>query len=478
MRLSISSSLSSRLFDSTFRRSAAARPMKSLILLACAAVAAAQSLAIRNVSVLDMTGAPVRAAATVLVSGSKIAAVGKRIPIPAGAQIVDGTGKFLIPGLWDMHVHLWEQDPMLALYVVHGVTGVRDMGSDFRLTKKWRDEVAAGKRIGPRIMTSGSPLDGRDEPGSKIRSLRITNPEQARSAVDGLDESGVDFINVLSAVDKDSYDSLAQRARMRRLPLAGHVPDYVALDSAVDARQKSMEHLFGVPLACSPLEPTLRSAYTRAVAKGDRVELEQVRRRITETFSVPVAESLFRRLSMFGVWQCPTLSMLKRTALPDVPESDSEGRLRYVPASVRAGWKHPTASSKGADTGQLHDGRSSYELSMRIVGMMARSGVGLLAGTDTGNAHVVPGWALHQELALLVAAGLTSQQALASATVNAARYFGDESSGTIERGKKADLILLRANPLLDIRNTEKISAVVLGGKLLGRNQLDAMLAAQ
>lgn len=406
-----------------------ARPI--LIALACGALLDSQTIVVRNVTLIDMVGTVRRPHTTVVITDGKISAAGEAIRTPAGAQVIDGSGKYLIPGLWDMHVHLRETNPALSAYVAHGITGIRDMGSPFQRTKKLREEIAAGKRIGPRIYTSGSPLEGSVETAEKLPLLRIATPEQARNAVETLNGDGVDFITVLSSVGRDQYESLAQHARVRRIPFAGNVPEDVPVDAAIDLRQRSMEHLSGVVLACSPLDLTLRPQRIKALLERNAVGVALADRRAADTFSETVAARLFRRMALFEVAQCPTLSTLERTALQ-----------------------------------------------LKIVRLMSDAGVLLLAGTDTGENNGVPGAALHNELALLVSAGLTPLQALRTATVNPARYFGNEATyGTIARGKVADLVLLSADPLADIRNTKKIVGVILRGRYLDRKRLDALAAS-
>jgi imidazolonepropionase-like amidohydrolase len=389
------------------------------------------NLAIRDVGVVDVATGRVRKA-TVLIQGKTIAAVGN-IRIPARTQIVDGRGKYVIPGLWDMHVHLWEKQHVLPHYVANGVTGIRDMGSDFQRTEKWRGDVEAGVIVGPRIVTSGSAVDGPASSPAKLPVIQAATPQEARDAADKLYMQGVDFLNVMSTLSEDAYLALAQRARLRRISFAGHVPDAVSVWDAVNARQKSMEHLFGVALACSSQESVLRMYRKEAILKGDNGELDRIRIRAYETFSPPLAMELFRRMARYGVFQTPTLIQLRL--------------------------------------------KQEYQRQAQIVELMARAGVDLLAGTDTGDPHVLPGSALHEELRLLVEAGLTPAEALRTATINPARFFGiDATNGTVDKGRRADLVLLHANPLEDIQNTQRISAVVLKGKFFDRKQLDRLMA--
>jgi hypothetical protein len=276
-----------------------------LILLAVTAVSFAQTLAIRNASVIDVTTGTARRG-NIVIAGSKITAVGPAARIPARTKVINGTGKFVIPGLWDMHVHLWESEPMLDLYTAYGVTAVRDMGSDYRRTRRWAKESFAG--TGPRVFTPGSPVDGVNSQAAKFPVIRVITPEDGRRATDSLDTQGADFIMVLSTVPRDAYFALAQRARVRRAIFGGHVPDSVSIREAIDSRQKSMEHLFGLALACSSEEDDLRKRWLDAIIHNDNQALRDIRERTYATFSEYKATELFSRMARYGVWQVPTLT--------------------------------------------------------------------------------------------------------------------------------------------------------------------------
>jgi imidazolonepropionase-like amidohydrolase len=386
--------------------------------------------------------------------------------VPKGARVIDGKGKYLIPGLWDMHVHLWDRQPMLNLYLAAGVTGIRDMGSDPTRTLALRRDIEAGKIPGPRIVTSGPLVDG---PGSGITQapvIQAENANEGRAAADTIDDAGHDFIKVLSRLSVDAYQALAQRARVRRAIFAGHVPESVSVWEAVDARQKSQEHLFGMALACSYDETRLRRQRLEAIAKKDYEALRDIRDRTYATFSASQCRELFRKMARYGVWQTPTLTLRKRLSLMDLERLAAETQLRLVPNDVRSGWKDPREDLKRATPEQLKNFTEDYEFHRNLTVMMQRAGVGLLAGTDTGDSYVVPGFSLHDELEYLVEAGLTPLEALNTATINAARYLDREKTeGTVERGKRADLVLLDADPLADIRNTRKIALVIVNGRL-------------
>jgi Imidazolonepropionase and related amidohydrolases len=319
-------------------------------------------------------------------------------------------------------------------------------------------------------------VDGPQEQPTKLKPIRVSTPEAARNAADTLDIQEVDFIKVLSTLSRDAYLSLAQRARLLRVPFAGHVPESVSVLEAIEERQRSMEHMLGLLLACSPDETELRDQRAEAIRKQDGPALRKIREKTLETFSEARAVEIFRRFARFSVWQTPTLTMRRRLAFIGLDELVKDPRLKYIPAGIRKTWDDPRQDRDQSSPEALDYAKRYFEKHVQLVGMMKRNGVDLLAGTDTGDPYVLPGFALHDELALLVRAGLTPLEALQTATRNPARFFGIEAkNGTIQTGKVADLVLLSANPLADIHNTSRIEAVVLRGRLLPRGKLDELL---
>jgi hypothetical protein len=447
-----------------------------LYLLATAVAAIAQTTAIRNITIVEVnTGTSKRG--NIVVKASRIMAAGPSARIPPKAKIIDGKGKFAIPGLWDMHVHLWESEPMFDLYTAHGVTGIRDMGSMYKRTRTWAKTALAG--TGPRVFTGGAPVDGMLSDEAKYPVVRAAGPVDGRRAADSLDTEGVDFISVLSTLPRDAYLALAQRARVRRAVFSGNVPESVSVAEAVDSRQRSMEHLFGIALACSSEEAALRDRHAEAIVRKDSAAIREIRDRTYETFSESKAVELFRRMARYGVFQAPTLTFRRRLALIGLDQLADDSRARSVPKTVRQTWIDPRLALKDVPSETLERLQADYDFHRRIVGLMNRYGVELLAGTETGDAFVVPGAALHDELALLVDAGLTPAEALRAATTNAARYFNLElTHGSISPKKTADLVILDADPLADIRNTRRIRAVMVRGKLLDWKRLDAMVASR
>lgn len=447
-------------------------------------------LAITHVTVIDATGVPPQSDMTVLVAGHRIVAVGlsQSVHVPSDAQIVDGGGKYLVPGLVDSHVHLTGAgEPngsrrfFLPLLLANGITTVRDMGGYLESLTPLRKEISREKMLGPQIFFAGPYLDG--SPPSFQPSLVVSNGAEAREDVHRLVQQGVDFIKVQSILGREAYFAIAEAAGREHISFVGHVPDRVTAAEASDAGQKSIEHLTGVLRACSSDEPRLMREQFDAGPKNATPESSHARemaweRELLATYSDERAASLIAKFVRNRTWQAPTLILLRNDAYPG-RETDSAGDalLKFVPRGIAEKWKRVRLIQD-----QLFRA-SDFELrekllaqSMRVVAQMQSSGVPILAGTDSAAPYIIPGFALHQELTLLVKAGLSPMQALQAATKNPADFLGKlQTEGTIGVGKTADLLLLDANPLEDIHNTQKIQAVILRGKLLERKDLDALL---
>jgi imidazolonepropionase-like amidohydrolase len=432
--------------------------MSSVLLLLLASLQSAppaEVVAITRVAVIDASDSTPRPEQTVVIRGNRIVAVGpaRSVAVPHGARVVDGRGKFLVPGFWDMHVHTTVPGgrDLLGLYLANGVTGVRDMADEWTELSAWRREIRAGRLTGPRIVASGPYLEGGDVP---IPHLLARTTEEARAGVDSLIALGVDFVKVHSQLRPETYFAIARRARERGIPFAGHVPRTVGALAASDSGQRSIEHLLAIPAPCSPAD---------SIALAPRFPVQAALGRCS---SASLAE-LYERLVRNGTWITPTFTAQYEVAIwpgRDVP-GDAFGR--FLPDTLRryvAGiFPMPAGVPAGADS----VGRAMLAKRMQQVAAMHRAGVRVLAGTDAPLRNSPPGFGLHEELRLLVQGGLTPREALRAATLAPAEYLGlADSLGTVAPGKLADLILLDADPLADIRNTRRISMVVADGRLL------------
>jgi imidazolonepropionase-like amidohydrolase len=448
----------------------------ALLSAICVAQSAAHNLLyIDDVTVIDATGAPAQSHRTIVVRDDRIeqiagasAATGKTAP----GTHVDGRGKFLIPGLWDMHVHMvfgdWfprGKEITLPLFIVNGITGVRDMGSELEVLQQWRKEITAGTLIGPRMVISGPMLDG---PQPRFpSSVAIATPEDGRRAVDDLKRRGADFIKLQSLIPRDAVFAIADEARKQDIPFVGHVPDAVRASEASNAGQKSFEHLIGIFEGSSPLEDEFLKG-----SKGPG--------KFLSTYDPTRAATLFALLAKNHTWQCPTLVWERGGNLIDETDFAHDTRAKHVPASWKDGtWRRFTEQIVHEfNTDDLATRKRFVEKELEVVNAMHRTGIPFLAGTDTPpGVYIFPGFSLHEELQRFVAAGFTPMEALQTATLNPAKFLGlEDRLGTIEQGKLADLVLVDANPLDDIRNTQKIAAVIVNGRYLSRADLDKMLA--
>ncbi|MBI2838067.1 MAG: amidohydrolase family protein [Acidobacteria bacterium] len=462
---------------------------------------AALSLVITNVTLIDGTGAPPRSGMTVVFQNGRVAAIGamRDIEIPASSQRVDGAGKFLIPGLWDMHVHLANQpdsrltlEIMAPLFVAHGIVGVRDMGSDFAVVQDLRAKIAASTIVGPRIISPGPMIDGPQEPYPAI--CPVSTESEARQAVRTLAARGVDFIKVQALLSPPAWRAVLDESVAVGLPGMGHVPETVSAADIPASAQRTIEHVSpalpgdaAIFLACSSVEAELRAEMLsiRQAAESATPDIDALRQRqrplqerMLDTYDPARAEALFRRMRERGTVSVPTLiwSSTFRPGSADDPRPSLP--LQFIPQPVRDQWTERWKAFVTAATPEaLARHRKFAARSLELVGAMKRAGVTILAGSDSMDAHVLPGVSLHQELELLVKAGLSPLEAIQSATCNGARLLGKlDQWSTLEVGKSADAVLLDADPLADIRNTRRIAAVVVGGALLDRPRLDSILA--
>jgi imidazolonepropionase-like amidohydrolase len=454
-----------------------------LLLLARTASApdtgAAAPLAFTHVTVIDPASGAVRRDMTVLVEGSRISGVRPDsatgiVALPANSREIDARGKFLIPGLWDMHVHAlfgdWVpggREVILPLLLANGITGARDMGSDLEPILQAREATARGPWIGPRLVVSGPMLDG---PKPQFpASIAVATPEDGRRAVAMLQGRGVDFIKLQSLVPREAYFAIADECRRRGMTFVGHVPDAIRASEASNAGQKSFEHLIGV------FEGSTPAAFEDELLKGPKGPAK-----FLAGYDAGREAELIALLAKNRTWQCPTLLWEYGGWLVDVVDVTKYPELRYAPAA----WREKTWPRFKSDmvksyiTDPLPVRQKWVEHELGIVARLHEAGVPMLAGTDAPpGVGVVPGMSLHRELARFVAAGLSPLEALQTATINPATFLDKTKDfGSVDAGKTADLVLLDANPLDDIANTTKIAAVVANGRLFTRADLDRILS--
>lgn len=424
-----------------------------------------------DVAVVPMDTPRVLTGQTVLVKADRIVSIGPvgAVPIDAGVTVIDGAGRFLLPGLSDMHVHVWDEHE-LPLYVANGVTTVRNMWGESS-TLAMRTRVAAGEIPGPTIVTAGPIIDG-VPPIWQGSTVATTAAGGERLALEHK-AAGYDFIKVYSNLAPAVFDAIAATATAQGIAFAGHVPRSVPLEHALRSGMASIEHLTGYT------EATLKEGVS--LGEGPRSqERFEIGRRLaartlshSEVFDDEKRRALARLTALTGVWNTPTLIVRKNAGLTRAMAEAALQRpeLQFLSPSVQRGWQPPRRSDEDQRALQ-----SFFENEVATVTELHRAGARLLAGTDAPNPHVLHGFAIHEELALLVQAGLTPFEAIATATVNPARFFGSPAElGSVRQGARADLILLEANPLVDVSNLKRRVGVMLRGRWLPEAELQGML---
>jgi len=446
--------------------------------LACTAVVQAMPLpqrkviAITQVTVIDVEHGRSVGSQTVLIEDGRIVSItaSRNARIPPAAQRVDGRGHFLIPGLVDMHVHLFNlsshrppNDWSFPLYVANGITGVREMRGDvasMQWVNRWRKSFNDGELAAPRILAAGIAVYG-------------ASPQDAAHQVDAAADAGADFIKVFSEIPASHWRAVLAAAKARSLPVVGHVPAGVSFLAAATAGQRSDEHLMQAYEACSSIENQLLEdrrglAGDTLTARRDAQEMQTLK-----AFDPETCRKVARAVAVTGQVQVPTLVLADEDLLAQNGSPSADPRWRYLRADEHPRWEQFLSGYTAQDAALA---KLRGPVAQQIVSIMHQAGVPFMAGTDSPMPGVYPGFALHDELELLVESGLTAREALYSATLEPAKFLGmADTSGSVDVGKRADLVLLDADPTRDIHNARRINALVLDGRLLRRADLDALL---
>ena len=457
------------------------------MLLASAAPAPPQAAdtIVRHVTVIDVEHAKAQRNQAIVLRGNSIVAVGRDATVAKqwrATASVEGRGKFMIPGLWDMHVHfgggpdlIAENEALLPLYVAHGITTIRDCSGDLPdQVLAWRKAIADGTLFGPRLLTSGAKIEGL-KPVWK-GTIEVGSRRDVDAAIARLQRDRVDFVKITdSTLDPQLFLYALGRAKAGGLRTSGHIPLALTVRQAIDAGISSIEHIDYAFKAGVKNEATIAADF--AAKRIDRVEAN---RRIDAGFDAATAMAAYRLFAQRGVFVTPTLNGSRILAYLDREKHANDPYLAYIGPKLRKTYDWRIERAAKADAAGIAARHADYERSAAVLPMLQKAGVTIIAGTDAGflNSFNYPGIGLHDEMSLFVTKGLTPSQALASATRAGPAWFAQLNRyGSIEAGKAADLVLLDRNPLTEIAATRTIHAVILRGKTYGRSALDAMLAA-
>jgi hypothetical protein len=449
--------------------------------------APAERVALRNVTVVDVTDGSLHPGRTVVIEGGRISRIGPTddVVVAADTRVVDAAGGYLIPGLWDMHAHALGSQrafaPMLKALLANGVTGIRDpQHSSLALAAMIRPALRTGAMPGPpRLVVAGNQVDGAPPswPGVQVAD----SPDRGRAIVDSLVNAGAPFIKVYSRLRPATYQAIAARSNELGIPFVGHVPATVSAADASAAGQRSFEHLLWVMIDCSTGGEAARDQLNAWLASGAGRDSAAA---IAEAFGRPLrsvlrspfdeqrCRTLLSHLAANETWQVPTLLPAWAVATATDSALAADPRTRYVPRDGPLSYWEPYFDRMPPKD----QARRMYDRQRRIAGMLEEHDVPLLVGTDMPAVPMVyPGFGVHDEMKLLTDAGLSPLYVLRAATLNPARFLElDDSLGTVAVGKRADLVLLEANPLEDIANVGRIRAVVANGRLYDRADLDAL----
>tara|TARA_R100001143_G_scaffold52289_2_gene47252 strand:- start:19547 stop:21004 length:1458 start_codon:yes stop_codon:yes gene_type:complete len=406
-------------------------------------------------------------------------------------EIIDGSGKYLIPGLWDTHVHFsYDEDltpAMFDLFLIYGITSVRDTGAEISYVKEWKDRALSNPFEAPRVMIAGPLLDGMpnvydgSSPGRPLLSEGFATVDEITEGIYRLDSIGVDLLKAYEMLTPEQFHEVTRLGKELGLKVTGHVPLSMDVISASNAGLNSMEHLRNLELSSASNADELLEERRQMLIDGkddeggvlrSRIHSAQ-RERAIQNYDDQKNDEVLSVLAKNETWQIPTLALNLGATEMHFMEPEWQDAFRYLPKSVEDNWRESVAMRTDSEVTPFRVQQSEWLLNM--AGKIHRAGIEIMAGTDTPIGLLTPGKSLHRELELLVEAGLTPLEALKTATLNPARYFGMEDElGTIDEGMWADLIMLNSNPLEDIRNTEEIHTVIRQGNVLNPATLNQM----
>ena len=432
-------------------------------------------------TVIDGTGAPARGNHSVILIGERIAWVGPTVQMPPPAPeatVIDMTGKYVLPGLFDMHTHFGDDEwVFVPLYIANGVTTIREMWG-FPTMHAVRHKIEIGQLLGPHYFIASNIVDGAHSIWAPDATQVVTEEDGRQAARDAVD-GGADFIKVYAYLLEEAYYGLVDEAAKLGIPFAGHAAIRFSYRKQMEARQRSFEHLDSLSIATSdfehkylkelnatPIDPNNPRGYIRP--------FRILERQGSLNHNAGKAAALFERMVHLDTWQCPTLRVNKVFQSPPETFAD-DPRLKYMYPGFVEYWANILQAVQWTPERTAQQA-AFFEFKLDLVGRMAAAGVGILGGSDAGNPYVLPGFGAHDELALLVEAGLSPMRALMAQTGDAARFLGeDRDIGTVRAGRFADLLVLNADPLVNISNTQDIHAIFVRGRHITAEERQQML---
>ncbi len=448
---------------------------RSVIFLAFVFLAAACSaddpadLVVRNANIVDVGTGNISENQTIEIRNGGIAGIHDSDTEIAGNETIDASGKYVIPGLWDMHVHFRGGDTLVAenkdlldLYIANGVTTVRDAGGDITpAILDWKQQIENGELTGPRIFTSGPKLDGPD--ARWAGSIELQSAGEVPAAFDSLESLNVDYVKLYdSSISAEVYLAAVEEAEKRGLPVTGHMPFTVDFNEAVSAGLDATEHMYYVLKGASSEEEQI----TEAMREGE-YGFWPALTEVIETYDEQTAQKTYQQMAESGTAVVPTLHIGKVLAYLNEEDHSEDQFLQYIPEGIQETYQGRLQSARQQSEEATQRRRNLRERFVNMISDIHEAEVTILAGSDSGpyNSFVYPGVSLHKELQELVEAGLSPLEALQTSVINGPEFFGiSENYGKVQQGYAADLLLLNSNPLEDIQNTRDIHSVIRQGK--------------
>jgi hypothetical protein len=449
----------------------------SICFLITKSITAQQTILIENIHIVDVEKGRLLKHKNVFISNGVITSItNTNKPATKADTVINGTDQYLIPGLWDMHTHVWNDATTFPLLIANGITGIRGMFDDMRNINNWREKINAGTLVGPSIYTAGPIVDGPKPvwPGS----VAVKDAASGKKAVDSIkNKLKVDFVKVYSLLNRESYFAIANECKEQNISFAGHVPNEITILEAANAGQKSQEHLYGfIEIASDSADHWYK--YQQGLIKDSSFSVRSKRKDfLFSTYNEKNLLPVLQKMKQTNTWICPTLTVNRGIAYVNDTSLLYDPRMVYMGPFIKNFWDYrKDFRFKSWTEKDFEQSRYEFDLKLKIVKMIHQAGIPILAGTDFPNPHCYAGFSLHEELEWFVKAGLTPAEALKTATINPAKFMNTEQkNGTVAVNKQANLVILTKNPLQDITHTKNITTVLLNGKVYTSSQLQMMM---